>query len=165
MRLNLQNYIFNVPAGCFAEFLDTVFNEFFSQLFLGVHPDIRVGSLGFLDFKLGIFDEDFGVHRVVVEVQGGNDLDPVEFECDVSVVVSAFGSGNGQVKFPGKVQQSELKFGCVHAVGVIHLNQRDLGQVVFDIVEMDIFHYELVTILELTAKGSGVVGDFPALIL
>lgn len=104
------------------------------------------------------------MHCFVVKVQGGNNLNAVEFKCDVSVIVSAFGSGNGPVGFSGKVQQAKMKFGCIHVVRTVHLNQQNFGQVVFDIVEMDIFHYELVTVLELTAERSGVVGNFSALI-
>lgn len=82
---------------------------------------------------------------LVVEVQGGIDFDPVEFERNFPVVSFAFGVDD-PVGFASQTQQAELKSGGVNVVGVVQLNKRNFGQVVFSVVENDVFQFELVTV-------------------
>lgn len=92
--------------------------------------------------NLGPSDVDRGANSVFDKVQVANSLDDVGFVCGSVVVTLAFGRHNDAVELSGHVQQTEFEFGEESVVGLVYLHERNLGQVVFVVVEIEVFQLE-----------------------
>lgn len=53
----------------------------------------------------------------------------------------------------GHVQQTEFEFGGVSVVGLVHLHERNLGQVVFGVVEVEVFQLETEAVDQISGDG------------
>jgi len=116
------------------------------QLFLNVRPVDRGIGVDRRELNLGPRDVDSGANFVFDEVQVANHLDGVGLVRGSMVVTLAIGGCHDAVEFSGQVQQAEFEFGGVALVGLVHLHERNLSQVVFGVVEIEVFQLETETI-------------------
>jgi len=130
---------------------------------LDVRPVDRGIGVGGREVNLGPSDVDRGADSVFDKVQVANSLDDVGFVCGSLVVSLAFGRYNDAVELSGHVQQTEFEFGGVSLVGLVHLHERNLGQVVFGVVEIEVFQLETGAVGQISGDGRrGFAGDLVA---
>lgn len=133
------------------------------HLCLDVRPVDRGISVGRRELNLGPRDVDRGADTVFDKVQVANRLDDVGFVRGSVVVTLAFGRHNDAVELSGHVQQAEFEFGGESVVGLVHLHERNLGQVVFGVVEVEIFQLETEAVGQIAGdRRRGFAGDLVA---
>lgn len=133
------------------------------HLFLDVRPvDSGIG-VGRRELNLGHSDVDRGADTVFDKVQVTDRLDDFGFVRGSVVVTLAFGRHNDAVELPGHVQQTEFEFGGESVVGLVHLHERNLGQVVFGVVKIEVFQLETEAVGQISGVGRrGFAGDLVA---
>lgn len=138
----LHHGLSNITADGILEGAHEVSFEVGDQLFFDVGPvDSGIG-VGRREVDLRFCDVDHGADTVFDEVQVANHLDGVGCVRGPTVVTLSIGWCHDGVEFSGQAQQAEFDFGVATLVGLDHLHERNLGQVVLGVVEIEVFQLE-----------------------
>jgi len=146
----LHHGLSNVAADGILEGAHEVSFEVRYQLFLDVRPvDSGIG-VGWREVDLGFCDVDHGANTVFEEVQVANHLDGVGCVRGPMIVTLAIRWRDDGVEFSGQAQQAEFDFGDAALVGLDHLHERNLSQVVLGVVEIEVFQLETEAVGKIT---------------
>lgn len=121
-----------------------------NQLFLKVEPVDRGVGVDRRYLDLGFCDVDLGVDTVFDKVQVANYLDGVGCVRGPTVVTLAIGWRHDAFEFSDHAQQAKFEFGDAALLGLDHLHERNLGQVVLGVVEIEVFQFETEAVGQIT---------------
>lgn len=146
----LHHGLLNVTVDGILEGAHEVSVEVGDQLFLDVGPvDSGIG-VGRLELDLGFCDVDSGADSVFDQVQVASHHDGFGGVRGPTVVTLAIGRRHDDVELSGQAQQAEFEFGEAAVVGLDHLHERNLGQVVLGVVEIEVFQLETESVGQIT---------------